>query len=368
MSHFNAVIGLGFGDEGKGHVVDYLSSILPNSTVLRFSGGPQAGHQVITDSKVSHVFSHFGSGTLQGSPTIWTRYCPTNPIAFMNEYDDLKRKGINPTIAIMGGSPIITPYEIRWNKEFQDKQSSSCEKGIFATYQREKDQHSIIFQDLYYPSVLRHKLSLLAEYYTFTIAPDLLEMFYMACKEIIQVTVPTINNSLLQDAIFEGSQGLLLDQTFGFFPYVTPANTGLTNILDSTELTPKEITTWLVTRAYQTRHGNGPMSPIHSNKIKPNPYEQNMDTGSQGKFRTTLLDLELLKYAYNLDVLPQTKRNVVITCLDLMTEDYSLQANGKIINCKNKTQFIETIQKTLKTSNIYISESPQTNGIYKARL
>ncbi len=70
-----AVIGLGFGDEGKGVVTEYLCSQDPEHTVVvRFSGGQQAGHKVCKGD-TEHIFSNFGSGTLSGCPTYWSEHC-----------------------------------------------------------------------------------------------------------------------------------------------------------------------------------------------------------------------------------------------------------------------------------------------------
>ena len=62
------VVGLQFGDEGKGLLTNFLCQESPNSLVVRYSGGQQAGHTVVLDGK-QHVFSNFGSGTLNGNPT-----------------------------------------------------------------------------------------------------------------------------------------------------------------------------------------------------------------------------------------------------------------------------------------------------------
>ena len=78
-----AVIGAQFGDEGKGLVVDYLCSQVENPLVVRFSGGAQAGHTVWHKDK-THIFSHFGSGSLRGASTYWSSTCLTDPIKASN--------------------------------------------------------------------------------------------------------------------------------------------------------------------------------------------------------------------------------------------------------------------------------------------
>lgn len=75
-----AVIGAGFGDEGKGLMTDYCCQRPKYTTVVRFNGGAQAGHTVVTPDGRRHVFSHFGSGTLRGAATFLSRFFICNPI------------------------------------------------------------------------------------------------------------------------------------------------------------------------------------------------------------------------------------------------------------------------------------------------
>ncbi len=93
-----AVIGLGFGDEGKGMFTDILCSRLYQPIVVRFSGGQQAGHTVYKDRKVSHVFSNFGSGSFRKVPTFWSRFCTMDPVGILNELSILKTKNVNPLL------------------------------------------------------------------------------------------------------------------------------------------------------------------------------------------------------------------------------------------------------------------------------
>src|SRR5574343_932195 len=104
-----ACIGLGFGDEGKGITVDYLASQSPDSLVVRYSGGQQAGHTVCLNG-IRHVFSNFGSGSLRGLPTYWSEHCTVDPVGIMNELNILTEQGINPILYIDGNAPVTTPY------------------------------------------------------------------------------------------------------------------------------------------------------------------------------------------------------------------------------------------------------------------
>lgn len=359
-----AVIGAGFGDEGKGKVVSCLCSKSENPLVIRYCGGQQAGHHVVIRNRLDHVCSNFGSGTLQGFDTYWSKYCTVDPIAILNELDVLGRKGISPILYLDERCPITTPYDQEYNRGIENKkQHGSCGVGVGQTIKREKDHYSLLVSDLKYPSVFRIKLELLTKKYYSCLGNEI-DDFLRACEELIScpnIKTPSayiFGDNLYDNCIFEGSQGLLLDQKIGFFPHVTRANTGTKNIL---EMVDDPIEIYLVTRAYQTRHGNGPMTNEDlPHKILPNPYEQNFDTGFQGKFRMSILDLDLMRYAIQKDpYLRQNNQNInlVITCLDLMQE-YSLRSGGKTLCFDNEDQFIERIKRELQVGTVYLSRTP----------
>ena len=112
-----SVIGLGYGDEGKGSVVDYLAAKYPkNSLVVRHAGGHQVGHTVMVDN-IIHEFRNFGSGTFRDVPTYYTKPCTISPIGFHIEYDTLYEKmpTVTPIVYIHPLCPIVTIYDIDFN-------------------------------------------------------------------------------------------------------------------------------------------------------------------------------------------------------------------------------------------------------------
>ena len=91
------VVGLGFGDEGKGKVTDYLCSQYSNdSIVIRYCGGPQAAHNVVLENGQSHIHSNFGSGTLRGIVSYFSEHCCIYINTLVNEYYVLVEKGAKP--------------------------------------------------------------------------------------------------------------------------------------------------------------------------------------------------------------------------------------------------------------------------------
>lgn len=359
-----AVVGMGFGDCGKGKVVSALATRTEKTLVVRYCGGPQAGHHVVLKDGTHHVFSHFGSGTLQKKDTYWSPYCTVDPIGLMNEMDDLIKIGTRPTLFIHRDCPVTTPYEKVYNRR-ADKMNrhGSCGIGIGQTLQRQEDRFSIKMVDLFHPTALRIKLRMLREHYYFDGDDVAVDEFLGACEEVVHsesiVPVNVLPSSIFKydNIIFEGSQGLLLDQDIGFFPHVTRGNTGTKNI---TEM-GFEPEYFLVTRAYQTRHGNGPMTNEEKLfNVPDNLYENNFNHTFQGSFRRTLLDIDLLEYAIDSDyrLRYRTGLSLVITCLDLMEENYVFTSGRNIWRLDNERDFVKMIKTTLKIPKVYLSRTP----------
>ncbi len=359
-----AVIGLGYGDEGKGLFIDYLCSQTTNPLVIRFSGGQQAGHTVVSNG-IRHVFSNFCAGTLKGAPSYFSKFCTIDPIGIVNELSVLLNKGIKPLLFIDARCPVTTPYDIAYNQK--NNKHGSCGVGVGDTINREEHHYSLTFADLFYPWVLETKLKLIKDFYS---ADDTVNLSnFLECCELITHSiyiekshdVPKNNYSYL----FEGSQGLLLDKNIGFFPHVTRSNTDTQNVL--TLLGHETLSIYLITRAYQTRHGDGPLSNESiPHNISKNPHETNITNKYQGALRTALLDVSLLEYAINKDNYLRTTKNksLVITCLDNIHNEYRFTYQNAIIYCENEAEFVSKIASILNISNIYISASEDSKNIH----
>jgi len=360
------VIGAGFGDEGKGKVVSTLchdSDICP--LIVRFNGGHQAGHHVVMHDNKEHVFSNFGCGSVYGCPTYWSEFCTIDPVGIIKELKVLINEGFDDTtidLYINERCPVTTPYDKFINQKTDDLNGhGTVGVGFGATIAREEHHYSIIASDLYYPNVLEIKLALLRKHYgiprdatTFEGEVDFLHYAKQLINSRNVNIVKTMPSS--HRYIFEGSQGLLLDQNIGFFPHVTRSTTTTENI---NKLGFIDFDTYVVTRAYQSRHGNGPMTneDIPHSIIK-NPYEKNFEDSFQGKFRRTYLDLDLLKYALHRSNILHTGYNLVVTCLDLMENNYKCTSEGKLREFKSESELIKFIKCILSPTNLYISKSP----------
>lgn len=358
------VIGLGFGDEGKGLFTDYLCLQSKNPLVVRFSGGQQAGHTVVSDG-IRHVFSNFGAGTLQGAPSYFSRFCTIDPIGIVNELSVLLDKGVKPLLFIDANCPVTTPYDVHYNQN--NNKHGSCGVGVGDTINREEHYYSLTFADLFYPWVLETKLKLIQQFYYRVDEIDLSD--FLECCDIISHSIyiqksysfPDYNYS---DFIFEGSQGLLLDKNYGFFPHVTRSNTGPQNVLSL--LGHQDLEVYLITRAYQTRHGDGPLSNESlPHNISKNPRETNITNQFQGELRYALLDVSLLEYAINKDDYLRTteKKALVITCLDQVKNEYRFTYQNAIVYCKNETEFVGKIATLLNLKTVYLSASEDSKNM-----
>ena len=366
MRH-KAVIGTGFGDEGKGLFTDYLCSNAEQPLVIRFSGGQQAGHTVVRNG-IRHVFSNFGSGTLQGVPSYFARFCTIDPVGIVNELEVLLEKGVEPLLYIDAECPVTTPYDICYNQ--QHHPHGSCGVGVGATINREEHFYSLTFADLFHPWVLKTRLELIQDFYRAQMNDVDVEDFLHCCSVLTRSPWVRISHGLppgqFSEYIYEGSQGLLLDPHYGFFPYVTRSDTGSKNILSLCGDSTPEI--YLITRAYQTRHGKGPMSNQHlPHNIKINHQETNIRNPFQGEFRRSLLDLSLLEYALQQDSLIATAsdKSLVITCLDHVRNEYRFTLQGQIIHCDNASDFVQRIAEHSGICKVYTSSSDNADKIRK---
>ncbi|MCB0152481.1 MAG: adenylosuccinate synthetase, partial [Caldilineaceae bacterium] len=113
-------VDLGFGDAGKGSIVDFLTRETAAHTVVRYTGGAQAGHRVVTDGPGAqeHVFAQFGSGTLAGAATHLSRFMLVDPLAMEAEAAHLHSLGIDAfgRTTIDRGARIITPFQRAANR------------------------------------------------------------------------------------------------------------------------------------------------------------------------------------------------------------------------------------------------------------
>lgn len=258
MKTAQIVIGLGFGDEGKGITTDFLAHQNPESVVVRFSGGQQAAHTVMIDNK-KHVHSSFASGALRGLPSYFTEHCTIHPAFLWNEMKELKAKNGNTELHIHPLAKITTPFDVWQNRtNAKNLEHGTCGKGIGATMKRQESPYKLFALDLIAPrTMLIEKLKGIANYYGFMDDNQVEQELQHFLNAIDQVNWKIDDYTYLKSfdhLIFEGSQGILLDMDHGIFPNVTYAHTTSKNANEICRLLKVEnIEMFYVTRSYATR-------------------------------------------------------------------------------------------------------------------
>lgn len=339
------VCGTSFGDEGKGMTVDYLSSFNESTIVVRFNGGANAGHTVTTPEGIRHVFSHFGSGTLLGRPTYLSKYFVVDPSAFIREHMKLiKLPSGRPKVFIDGNAYLATPFDISINHAVEaargEDKHGSCGFGINETVTRNLSNPGIAttVNDLLSPKDLRRKLlnirywyvekrlnQLGVDYSDNVIDDSIIDEYMDQCAIVLEniriVTSPEFLKNY-DTVVFEGAQGLLLDEFHYWFPHVTRSRTGIYNAVQILkEIGIDSAQVYYVSRSYLTRHGDGPLP----NEVPGVIYDKiedhtNVFNPHQGSIRYAPLNFKLLKesIANDLNLVDgmNLSVNFVLTCFN----------------------------------------------------
>lgn len=332
MKKAQIVIGLGFGDEGKGITTDFLAKQNPESIVIRFSGGQQAAHTVMIDGK-KHVHSSFASGALRGLLSYFSEHCTIHPVFLFNEKEELEEKGANVELHIHPLAKITTPFDVWQNRNnVRNLDDGTCGKGVGATMKRNEGQYKLFAIDLIAPrQMLLEKLQKIGYYYGFLNESEIDAEVDHYLEVIDKIKWNISDYSFLEkyeNLIFEGSQGILLDMDHGIFPNVTYANTTSKNASEICQkLKIENVEVYYVTRSYSTRHGSGWMVNERALKLKNNEEETCVYNDFQKELRIGDLDYDLLNYSLKLDAAysPKAKRNLVVTCMDQIEIDYEFE-------------------------------------------
>jgi adenylosuccinate synthase len=316
-----AVVDLGYGDAGKGTVVDFLCASQEITAVLRFNGGAQAAHNVITEDGRHHTFAQFGSGTLRGVPTHLTRFMVVDPLALASEAKALG----NPfhLLTVDGDALLATPWHRAANRRRETgrgaERHGSCGMGVGETMSyAEQHPDAPRVKDVLSPPRLRQRLAAVRDALGDCGVPiqDVVDA-YTAFGETVRIVDASWTDSLLEKGpcVFEGAQGVLLDEWRGWHPHTTWSTTTFDNAL---ELCPS-VQRLGVVRTYTTRHGAGPF--VTEDPSLDLPESHNGLDRWQGTFRTGHFDAVAHRYAVEVaggvDALAITHLDVPARCPDL---------------------------------------------------
>ena len=329
-----AVVGLQWGDEGKGKIIDYLSE--ESDVIVRFQGGNNAGHTVVVEGK-KFVFHLIPSGILRKQKIcVIGNGVVIDPAVLIGEIEFLKKAGVEVTpdnLKISFLSHVIMPYHKiidSLREKIRDQKIGTTKRGIGPCYADKVYRCGIRMIDLLTPKVFSTKLrdnlrekNLLFEkvykikgfpfkeifdeysYYATVLKPyccDLVDFFYRERKKKF---------------LFEGAQGTLLDVDFGTYPFVTSSNTVFTNLFVGSGASSIKIDRVIgVSKAYTTRVGGGPFPTEVKDELSEYFQEKGKEIGAttQRIRRCGWLDLVILKRA----VLLNNVTELAVTKLDVL--------------------------------------------------
>jgi adenylosuccinate synthase len=316
-----AVVDLGYGDAGKGTVVDAICANRPVRAVLRFNGGAQAAHNVLTESGRHHTFAQFGSGTLRGVPTHLTRFMVVDPLALAAEANALG----NPfeLLTVDGDALLATPWHRAANQRRErargDARHGSCGLGVGETvaYALTHPDAPRVADVLSRTRLRRRLTAVAADLGPMGVPLDDVVDAFLAFGRAVAIVGAEHTGRLLREGpcVFEGAQGVLLDEWRGWHPHTTWSTATFANVA---ELCPSFRRLGVV-RTYTTRHGAGPF--VTEDPALDLPEAHNGVGEWQGAFRTGHFDAMAHRYAAEVaggvDGLAVTHLDVPERCPDL---------------------------------------------------
>ena len=339
----DVILGLQWGDEGKGKIVDYLAN--DYDLVARFQGGPNAGHTLQFGGN-KYVLHTVPSGIFRaGLLNLIGNGVVLDPVLFEQELRDLERSQVDfhDRLFISRKAHLILPTH-RWLDAASEAQKGKSKigstlKGIGPTYMdktgrnglRVGDTASPHFQEQYEALKVKH-LELLKIYPATPF--DLLqeeEKWFASLATLRQL--PFVDGEYyLQDALqagkrvlAEGAQGAMLDIDFGTYPYVTSSNTITAGVCTGLGVAPQRIGRVIgITKAYCTRVGGGPFPTEQDNAIGEQLRQEGQEFGSTtGRARRCgWIDLPQLRYT----ILLTGTTEICMTKIDVLNSFAEVQA------------------------------------------
>ena len=326
-----AVIGLQWGDEGKGKIVDFLSEDF--DLVTRYQGGNNAGHTVIVED-VTYKLNLIPSGVIRGKFCFLGQGIVLDPEHFMNEFKKISEKINNPQIFLSSNIPLILHYHKQLDKINEsilsgESKIGTTAKGIGPAYQDKVGRKSVKLYELENHEYLKDKLHSIKKFYDpILIAFDekpididetviILSNFFQEIKNLIVDNNFIKQNFMKKKILFEGAQGALLDLDHGSYPFVTSSNTISSNIVIGSGLQVNYETLGIF-KAYATRVGNGPFPSELFDSVGDYIAEKGVEFGTvtKRKRRCGWLDLVSLKYSCEINRV----KELCITKVDVLND------------------------------------------------
>ncbi len=332
------IVGAQWGDEGKGKIVDILTT--KAHAVVRFQGGNNAGHTLVVNGEKT-VLHLIPSGILhKNCLCVIGNGVVLDPQVLCDEIKLIKAKGLLDDLArlkISDRAHLILDYhkdlDAARESERGDNKIGTTKRGIGPCYEDKVARRGITVGHLLYPDLLKIALSSLASYYNgifsklynqkpideatefakLTTLAEILKPHIVPTAELLEELTKKSSNIL-----FEGAQGTSLDVDHGTYPFVTSSNTVAGNACSGSGVGPSQIDQVLgISKAYTTRVGSGPF-PTELNDdigqfLRDKGHEYGATTGRPR--RCGYLDLVALKHAARVNGLT----GIILTKIDVLT-------------------------------------------------
>ena len=375
-----AVVGSQWGDEGKGKIVDWLSS--EADIVVRFQGGHNAGHTLVING-ITYKLRLLPSGIVRKDKiSIIGNGVVVDPWALLDEIDEIKSKGVKVSpenLIISESANLILPFHklIDIGREIIKGKNAigTTGRGIGPCYEDKISRQGIRFIDLSNKKILKDKLKMtLKEKNKIlslvfnqkkisinTLVDDLMKRFKFL-KEFIVNTEDFLNKSVNQgkSILFEGAQGVMLDIDFGTYPFVTSSSTISSNASSGTGVPYKKFGKSIgISKAYATRVGHGPFPTemIDDEGLALREFGDEYGATTGRPRRCGWLDLIALKHSVEICGLDE----IILTKVDILSMfnninvcvgyKYKSQKFKKFPMDNNIIDHVEPIYKTFKAWN-----------------
>ncbi|MFW9927275.1 MAG: adenylosuccinate synthase [Candidatus Thorarchaeota archaeon] len=344
------VIGLQWGDEGKGKIVDFLSENF--DIVARFQGGSNAGHTVIVGDEV-HKFRIVPTGAVRGKSLVIGNGVVVDPVILWNEIEQLQTAGIDVNLLISDRSHLITPFHIQIDGLQETSKGEfkvgTTKRGIGPTYADKVSRLGVRFCDFRYDERTQQwnllesssKSRIEAIHKAAVDLSSEVEFFDKVRKLQHYVgdsgTYLDTEMNAGKRVLFEGAQGTLLDIDHGTYPFVTSSNCVSANASIGTGISFSRLDSVMgVCKAYVTRVGTGPFPTEQENNIGQHLRDLGKEYGTvTGRPRRCgWLDMVALKYAARINgckYLALTKADV-LTGLDPLKICIAYDYDGSELN------------------------------------
>lgn len=331
-----AIVGIQWGDEGKGKVTDLLAS--STDMVVRYQGGNNAGHTIVVGGE-RYALHLVPTGILYPNCTpVIGNGVVVNPAVLIDELESLENRGVDvSSLRLSGNAHLIMPYHWELDKVTERwlgrNSLGTTKRGIGPTYADKAARVGLRVQDLLDPKIFSAKLDVVLKeknllltrvYGRLPIDKKEIEATYLGYADRLR---PYISDSvaLVQRALddgkqvlFEGAQATMLDLDHGTYPYVTSSNPVAGGACAGAGVGPRDIDRIIgITKAYCTRVGSGPFpseaDPADAEVLVEAGAEYGTTTGR--KRRTGWFDAVAARYAARINTLTE----MVVTKLDVMS-------------------------------------------------